>query len=78
MNVSANPRCRLAPRMSPLECVPSMPNSFITRFNGVPERLDCTRFTQLSTVRRHYKQRRQTQNVLNQSPNSIQYPYISG
>ena len=78
MTLSANPRCRLAPRMSPLECVPSMPNSFITTFNGIPERLDCTRFTQLFTVRRYHQQRRQPQKPFNQSPNSIQYPYISG
>jgi len=75
---SANPRNRLAPRTSSLECVSSIQNSFATRFNGVPERLDSTRFTQLSTVRHHYQQRRQTQNALNQSPNCIQYPYISG
>ena len=75
---SANPRNRLAPRTSSPECVSSIQNSFITRFNGAPERLDCTRFTQLFTVRHHYKQRRQLQKALNQSPNCIQYPYISG
>jgi hypothetical protein len=78
MIASANPPNRLAPSTSSPECVSSIQNSFITRFNGVPDPLDCTRFTQLFTVRHHYQQRRKTRKALNQSPNRIQYPYISG
>jgi hypothetical protein len=34
MTASANPRCRLAPRTSSQECVPTMQNSFKTSFNS--------------------------------------------
>jgi hypothetical protein len=40
MTASANPRCRLAPRTSSQECVPTMQNSFKTTFNSIPKRLD--------------------------------------
>lgn len=40
MTASANPRRRLASRMSSEECVPAMQNSFKTTFNGIRERPD--------------------------------------
>jgi hypothetical protein len=74
MTASANPRCRLAPRTSSQECVPSMQNSFKTTFNGIPERLDRTWLMQLLTACQHHRRRWQPQKAFTQSRNGIQYP----
>ena len=74
MTASANPRCRLAPRTSSQECVPTMQNSFKTTFNSIPKRLDCGRLMQLLTAFHHHRRHWQIQKTLSESPNGIQYP----
>src|ERR1700758_765264 len=57
LTASANPRCRLAPRTSPLECVHSTQNSFMSTSHAIPERLDCRKRIELLTARPHHRRR---------------------
>jgi len=55
---------RLAPRTSSQECLPSMQNSLKTKFNRIPERLDCRPPTQLFATLHHLRRRWQPPNHL--------------
>jgi hypothetical protein len=74
MTASANPRCRLAPRTSPPECLPSKQNSFKTTSNRGPDRLDRTPLMQPLTTFDHHQRTWQFQKTFSQSPGAIQSP----
>jgi len=57
MTASANPRRRLASRMSSEECVPAMQNSFKTTFNGIRERPDRRPLIPLPSAFHHQRRR---------------------
>jgi hypothetical protein len=51
-----------------------MQNSFMSNFNGIPERLDCRPLMQLLTPGHHHRRQWQPQKASAPSPNTIQYP----
>ena len=74
MTAFANPRCRLAPRTSSHQCVPSSRNSFQTNFTAIPERLDRRRLMQRLTAFHHHRRPWLTQKAFSELLNGIQYP----
>jgi hypothetical protein len=58
MTTLANPHCRLAPRTSSPQCVPSMQNSLRRTLHAIPKRLDFRRIMQV--INSFHHQRRKT------------------